>query len=107
MTSRSGLPHCTSDGEVVQVLYARIGGAEFASLQTKNKLKQTLNALYRSYKRELSKIISGSEPPEEPIEIPFEYKVIMPLSFSDWEEHKAEYLAMVVSDVEFLERNPL
>ena len=34
-------------------------------------------------------------------------KVIMPLSFSDWEEHKAEYLAMVASDVEFLERNPL
>ena len=35
------------------------------------------------------------------------YKVIMPLRFSDWEEHKAEYLAMVASDVEFLERNPL
>ena len=35
------------------------------------------------------------------------YRVIMPLRFSDWEEHKAEYLAMVASDVEFLERNPL
>ena len=28
----SGLLHCTSDEEVVQVLYARIGGAKFASL---------------------------------------------------------------------------
>jgi len=27
-----GLPHCTSAGEVKQVLYARIGGAVFASL---------------------------------------------------------------------------
>ena len=32
MIHRSDLPHCTSDGEVKQVLYARIGGAEFASL---------------------------------------------------------------------------
>ena len=28
----SGLPHCTSAEEVKQGLYARIGGAEFASL---------------------------------------------------------------------------
>ena len=27
-----GLPHCTSDGEVKQVLYTGIGGAEFAAL---------------------------------------------------------------------------
>ena len=32
MLRRSGLPHCTSAGEVKQVLYAGIGGAEFASL---------------------------------------------------------------------------
>lgn len=31
MISRSSLPHCTSDAEVVQVLYAGIGGAEIAS----------------------------------------------------------------------------
>ena len=37
MICRSGLPHCTSDGEVKQVLYTGIGGAEFASLQTKNR----------------------------------------------------------------------
>ena len=32
MLRRSGLPHCTSAGEVKQVLYAGTGGAEFASL---------------------------------------------------------------------------
>ena len=32
MLRRSGLPHCTSAGEVKQVLYTGIGGAEFASL---------------------------------------------------------------------------
>ena len=31
MICRSGLPHCTSAGEVKQVLYAGTGGAEFAS----------------------------------------------------------------------------
>ena len=31
MLRRSGLPHCTSAGEVKQVLYAGTGGAEFAS----------------------------------------------------------------------------
>ncbi len=54
--------------------HMRIIVDRFHVVQSLNdKLKQTLNALYRSYKRELSKIISGSEPPEEAIEIPFEY----------------------------------
>ena len=85
MLRRSGLPHCTSAGEVKQVLYAGTGGAEFASLyspiwpdgtqhsrnvyaHTREECEEKLKALIAEMNEErknLKEQLAGIAPPEK------------------------------------------